>query len=233
METIFKTLYGTISANSNTISFTDDLIIDSTIIDTYFSDDEIVVDDISVTNHTVTITIKDHSASVGIAVFINNCEEFIPFDDTEILNRLTIVETDTDTLNTEIGELDTEVDTLTSTVNNKQDKLPTVVNDRYLHTNSVTGNLEWSTVQGGGSVSSLADLNDIKLTLPLTESDILYFSTQENKWVNVTLASRIIDHYPIGSSSPQNLAVFVNDLSSSVTQLEQTVGQVNTLLESV
>lgn len=39
----------------------------------------------------------------------------------------------------------TETDTL---LNAKQDNLPSVVNDRYLHTNSSTGALEWSVVQG-------------------------------------------------------------------------------------
>lgn len=35
---------------------------------------------------------------------------------------------------------------------NKQGKLPNVVNDRYLHTNASTGALEWSAVQGGGDL---------------------------------------------------------------------------------
>jgi len=37
----------------------------------------------------------------------------------------------------------------------KQDKLPNVVNDRYLHTNASTGALEWTTVQGGGTVTDV------------------------------------------------------------------------------
>ena len=36
-------------------------------------------------------------------------------------------------------------------INSKQDKLPTITNDRYLHTNSSTGALEWVEVQGGGT----------------------------------------------------------------------------------
>lgn len=222
MDTIFKTLYGTISASSNTISFTDDLIIDSTIIDTYFSDDEIVVDDISVTNHTVTITIKEHSTSVGIAVFINNCDEFIPFDDTEILNRLTIVETDTDTLNTEVG-------TLTNTVNNKQDKLPTVVNDRYLHTNSVTGNLEWSTVQGGSGASYLSELNDVEINEDLWDGQLLRYNMASEKWVNQTIYTPDISHV-IRISQTE---VYIEPLNVVIDDIRGTIGQVNTSLESV
>lgn len=36
-------------------------------------------------------------------------------------------------------------------LDNKQNSLPTIVNDRYLHTNATTGALEWVTVQGGSS----------------------------------------------------------------------------------
>ena len=39
-------------------------------------------------------------------------------------------------------------------LSNKQDALPTVVNDRYLHTNASTGALEWTQVQGGGGSSA-------------------------------------------------------------------------------
>lgn len=165
MRTIFKTLTGIIPSNQTAIVFTDSMILEDSILDVFFSNDDIVVDDMTMSGNSVTVTISPQNYNVGVALFINNCEVFTPYDDTEVLNRLTIVETDTDTLNTEIGVLDTEVseintelDTLTNTVNNKQDKLPDVVNDRYLHTNSVTGNLEWSTVQGGsGSVNVYSD----------------------------------------------------------------------------
>ena len=48
--------------------------------------------------------------------------------------------------------------------NGKQDALPTVVNDRYLHTNASTGALEWSSVSGGGggSTYTAGDGIDIK-----------------------------------------------------------------------
>lgn len=40
-------------------------------------------------------------------------------------------------------------------VNGNISILPTVVNDRYLHTNATTGALEWSEVQGGGSSATV------------------------------------------------------------------------------
>lgn len=53
---------------------------------------------------------------------------------------------------------------------NKQDSLPTVVNDRYLHTNATTGALEWSEVQGGGSNGwELIDARNIGYSLTLSE----------------------------------------------------------------
>ena len=48
--------------------------------------------------------------------------------------------------------------------NGKQDALPTVVNDRYLHTNASTGALEWSSVSGGGSGSTYTAGNGIDIT---------------------------------------------------------------------
>ena len=47
--------------------------------------------------------------------------------------------------------------------NGKQDALPTVVNDRYLHTNASTGALEWSSVSGGGGSTYTAG-NGIDIT---------------------------------------------------------------------
>lgn len=48
--------------------------------------------------------------------------------------------------------------------NGKQDALPTVVNDRYLHTNASTGALEWSSVSGGGGGSTYTAGNGIDIT---------------------------------------------------------------------
>ena len=158
MSAIFKTLTGIIPSNQTAIVFTDNMIVEDSILDVFFSNDDIVVDDMTMSGNSVTVTISPQNYNVGVALFINNCEVFTPYDDTEVLNRLTIVETDTDTLNTEIveldtevGELNTELDTLTNTVNNKQDRLPDIVNDRYLHTNATTGDLEWVSVQSSTS----------------------------------------------------------------------------------
>ena len=48
--------------------------------------------------------------------------------------------------------------------NGKQDALPTVVNDKYLHTNALTGELEWSSVSGGGGGSTYTAGNGIDIT---------------------------------------------------------------------
>lgn len=46
---------------------------------------------------------------------------------------------------------DWEMTSLDELLDEKQDKLPAVTNDKYLHTNATTGALEWSTVSGGMS----------------------------------------------------------------------------------
>lgn len=54
------------------------------------------------------------------------------------------------------SDLDKPISTATQTaLNAKADALPTVVNDRYLHTNASTGALEWAQVQGGGSSATV------------------------------------------------------------------------------
>ena len=54
------------------------------------------------------------------------------------------------------SDLSKPISTATQTaLNAKADALPTVVNDRYLHTNASTGALEWAQVQGGGSSATL------------------------------------------------------------------------------
>lgn len=204
MSAIFKTLTGIIPSNQTAIVFTDNMIVDESILDVFFSNDDIVVDDMTMSGNSVTVTISPQSYNVGVALFINNCEVFTPYDDTEVLNRLTIVETDTETLNTEVGELDTEVgelntelDTLTNTVNNKQDKLPDVVNDRYLHTNAATGELEWSTVQGDNDWSLIGEFNlTSSTTIPnMNTYKELYFECKDlnilNDRVIVNITSRL------------------------------------------
>ena len=68
-------------------------------------------------------------------------------------------------------------------LSNKQDALPTVVNDRYLHTNASTGALEWAQVQGGGSSATI-------LTGTLTAGNTTITFTD-----NAITATALIDIY--------------------------------------
>ena len=71
--------------------------------------------------------------------------------------------------------------------------LPTVVNDRYLHTNATTGALEWSVVQGGGGSSATVlggtlEAGDTQITftdnaITATAMIDIYTSDSEVGWI--------------------------------------------------
>lgn len=78
----------------------------------------------------------------------------------------------------------------------KQDALPTVVNDRYLHTNSSTGALEWSTVSASGgtqlyhhsirfSIYNNQDWDDIETWIELYSTDANPYSVEGTGFGNV------------------------------------------------
>ena len=100
------------------------------------------------------------------------------------------------------GNLTDGVNTLS--ISDIQEKLPTVVNDRYLHTNSSTGDLEWSEVSAGTQVVELREvygtLTDEQLAI-LSGNDAviksynnIYRKVGENNNTNIiTYSSAIID----------------------------------------
>lgn len=85
-----------------------------------------------------------------------------------------------------------------------QTKLPTVVNDRYLHTNSSTGALEWATVSGGGGGSGVTEISTqyiriwdlavgvYKLTYNGTKYIYYYGATNTSKTHTVTGSSGVV-----------------------------------------
>ena len=100
-------------------------------------------------------------------------------------------------------------------LSNKQDALPTVVNDRYLHTNASTGALEWAQVQGGGGSSATVlagTLTAGDTTITFTNNAItatamidIYTSDKSVGWIDRTVSGTTLTLiFPPQSS---NLAV--------------------------
>lgn len=110
MEYIEKTLTGIITHGTNSITFTDDFITNDSIIDVYFSDDEITPIEQSQDGNRLIITIESQPQDVSIAIHITNDDTINYADELESLNDTVSEHT------TAISDLATDVDTLENKV---------------------------------------------------------------------------------------------------------------------
>lgn len=117
---ILKTLVGNLSANVNEITFTDNIIDSNSIIEVYYNNNDIYTVETWQREHTIGIVTSDHDFPVSVKVLINNVVAFSPYDDSELLSRLSSDEDDITALD---GRLDTAEDNITLLNSNKQDKL--------------------------------------------------------------------------------------------------------------
>ena len=95
-------------------------------------------------------------------------------------------------------------------VNGNINILPTVVNDRYLHTNATTGALEWSEVQGGGSSATIltGTLTAGQTTITFTDASItatalidIYTSDPDVGWISRSVSDTTLTvTYPVQST---------------------------------
>lgn len=85
---LFKTLSGTIPANSNEITFTDSIINSNTIVEAYYNNNDIYTVETWQEGTTIGIVVNDHDYSVGIKVTLNNVNSFEPYDDTALVNQI-------------------------------------------------------------------------------------------------------------------------------------------------
>lgn len=110
MEYIEKTLTGIITHGTNSITFTDDFITNESIIDVYFSDDDITPTEQTQDGNRLIVSIESQPQDVSIAVHITN-------DDT--INYADELESLSDTVDehaTAISDLELEFETLDSKV---------------------------------------------------------------------------------------------------------------------
>lgn len=97
---IEKTITGTITHGTTSITFTDDFITNESIIDVYFEDDDIIPTEQSQSGNTLTISIESQSNDVDVAVHITNADT-IDYEDIieSHTNELTLLDAKVDGLN--------------------------------------------------------------------------------------------------------------------------------------
>ena len=134
---LFKTLSGTIPANSNEITFTDSIINSNTIVEAYYNNNDVYTVETWQDGTTIGIVVNDHTVPVGIKVTLNNVNSFEPYDDTDLVNqinglsddvsaldgRLDTAEYDIDNLETRMGSAEDDIDALETAMAGKQNVL--------------------------------------------------------------------------------------------------------------
>ena len=91
---ILKTLVGSLAANVNEITFTDAIINSNSIIEVYYNNNDIYTVETWQRESTIGIVTSDHDFPVSVKVLINNVVVFEPYDDSELLSRLSSDEDD-------------------------------------------------------------------------------------------------------------------------------------------
>lgn len=130
MAVLFKTLSGTIPANTNEITFTDSIINDNTIVEAYYTNNDVYTVETWQNGTTIGIVVSDHDVPVSIKVTLNNVNSFEPYDDTEVLSQLSSLSDDVsgldgrlDNAEDDIDNLENDVDSLETALTGKQDVL--------------------------------------------------------------------------------------------------------------
>lgn len=110
MEYIEKTLTGIITHGTNSITFTDDFITNESIIDVYFSSDDIVPTDQEQIGNRLIVSIEPQTYDVSIAVHITNDDTINYADELESLSDTVVAHA------TAISDLVIDIDTLENKV---------------------------------------------------------------------------------------------------------------------
>lgn len=114
---IFKTKTGIVPANENEILFTDVLINDDSIIEVYFTRDDVYVESIRQEDDNVYVTISSHVDSVGVKLFINNVDSFSPYDDSYLRQHVDVLDEQFNAMAEFMGELQEDVENNTTSIN--------------------------------------------------------------------------------------------------------------------
>ena len=127
---ILKTIVGNLSANVNEITFTDNIIDSNSIIEVYYDSNDVYTVETWQREHTIGVVTSDHDFPVSVKVLINNVVAFEPYDDSELLSRLSSDEDDItaldgrlDSAEDDIDNLENDVDSLETALSGKQDTL--------------------------------------------------------------------------------------------------------------
>lgn len=113
---ILKTKTGMIPANETEIVFTDVNIEDSSIIEVYYDDNNVYTLETWQSGDDVHIITSPHSNQVGVKLLINNVDSFTPYDDTNIKQRVSTLESNVVTIDNKVTTLETDVETLETKV---------------------------------------------------------------------------------------------------------------------
>ena len=124
---LFKTLSGTIPANSNEITFTDSIINSNTIVEAYYNNNDVYTVETWQDGTTIGIVVNDHTVPVSIKVTLNNVNSFEPYDDTNLVNQINSLSDDVSALDGRLDDAEDDIDNLENDVDSlessKQDVL--------------------------------------------------------------------------------------------------------------
>ena len=190
---ILKTLTGTLAANVNEITFTDAIIDSNSIIEVYYNSNDVYTVETWQRDTTIGIVTSDHDFPVGVKVLINNVVAFSPYDDTDLVNRIsgdedniTALDGRLDTAEDDITSLDGRLDVVEETLPNKQDTL-TAGDNITIENNVISAN-------SGDNYSTTEKVIGTWIDgKPLYRQTITSLSLQLNgtNWVNYTAVSNI------------------------------------------
>lgn len=101
---ILKTKTGMIPANETEVLFTDVDIEDESIIEVYYDSNDVYTVETSQTGNTVLVVVSEHANPVGVKLLINNVTSFSPYDDSDIVQHLGLVDQTLTTISSELNE---------------------------------------------------------------------------------------------------------------------------------
>lgn len=111
-----KHLYTSLGSGVTSGSVTDNSITDDSVIEIYFDNTDCYIDTTSQSGHTVYFTVGGNATGTNVCVVVNNLTNFTPYDDTNVTQRVSTLETDVETLDNLVTTLETDVETLETRV---------------------------------------------------------------------------------------------------------------------